>query len=74
MLEDAQDGTFTVGENIPPQIKQNDKKVKYEVKEPMVRIDKTSQLLISMSITIAEIVKKEYMRGHNKKDMEEQIR
>lgn len=37
-----------------------------------MRIDKTSQLLISMSITIAEIVKKEYMRGHDKKkDMED---
>ena len=62
-----------MGENIPPQIKNNnDKKIKFESKETLVRIDKTSQLLISMSITIAEIVKKEYMRGHDKKkDMED---
>lgn len=72
LLEDAQDGQFTVGENIPTQIRHNDKKIKFDSKETLVRIDKTSQLLISMSITIAEIVKKEYMRGQDKKkDMED---
>lgn len=66
LLDDhVQDGNFTVGETVP-NIERVSKKFLQDQTETRVRIDKTSQLLVSMSITIAEFVKAAYNRGSKK--------
>ena len=42
---------------------QNQKKLAIECPEKHVRIDRTSQLLLAMSITIADFVKQYYLRA-----------
>lgn len=78
LLDDpVQDGHFNVGETIPI-LNKISKKTRDACPEQRVRIDRTSQLLISMSITIAEVVKTHYLRTLSKdKDRakrDEQIR
>lgn len=51
-----EDGVFNVNESIPKLARVTDK-VWERNTEPRVRIDRTSQLLVSMSITIADFVK-----------------
>ena len=65
------DGLFNVGEAIPP-LERIPKQVREEYTEPRVRIDKTSQLLIAMSITIAEFVKAYYNRSNKSRDKKEE--
>ena len=71
------DGHFMVGETIPI-LGKISKKTRETCPENRVRIDRTSQLLISMSITIAEVVKTHYLRtaskDKDKSKREEQIR
>ena len=50
------DGEFTVGETIPSMERVNVKQ-RAKLSEKKVRIDRTSQLLIAMSISIADMVK-----------------
>ena len=58
LLDDhVMDGVFRVNETIPRVDRVNTKKVSQEHPEKRVRIDRTSQLLLSMSITIADFVK-----------------
>ena len=57
------DGHFFVGEKMKLKDKLNKKQLEEFQHEPRVRIDRTSQLLISMSITIAEKVKMWYLRS-----------
>jgi hypothetical protein len=61
------DGHYTVGEAIPPHIRNFKKSDKPNVEEPLtenrVRIDRTSQLLVALSITIAEYVKMDHLRN-----------
>ncbi len=64
------DGNFYVGEAIP-QLSRYTQRAKNSHKEERVRIDRTSQLLISMSITVAERVKMTYLRGDNLKEKKE---
>lgn len=77
LLDDPiSDGFFNVGEAIPYQEKVT-QKTRNIHKEERVRIDRTSQLLIAMSITVAERVKISYLRDNLKADKEkrdEQIR
>ena len=69
------DGHFNVGENIP-ELERILPKTRKDFPEQKVHIDRTSQLLVSMSIAIAEIVKNDYMRSkrptevRNEKDMQ----
>ena len=69
------DGRFNVGEHYPP-LERINKKTLAECPETMVRLDRTSQLLISMSIAIAEIVKIYYLTNNDKskEKREEMIR
>lgn len=60
---------FNVGEIIPHE----NRPASYDDRTNKVRIDRTSQLLISMSITIAEFVKFAYNR-HKTKDRDNMIR
>ena len=58
------DGNFRVGEAIPSLDRTNQKLFTESLAlERRIRIDRTSQLLISMSITIAEAVKAYYNRS-----------
>ena len=58
------DGNFRVGEAIPSLDRTNQKLFQESLAlERRIRIDRTSQLLISMSITIAEAVKAYYNRS-----------
>ena len=59
------DGRFNVGEHYPP-LERINKRTLAECPETMVRLDRTSQLLISMSIAIAEIVKIYYLTNNDK--------
>lgn len=63
------DGDYTVGEAIKTQDKLPKKAKATDEVETRVRIDRTSQLLIAMSITIAEKVKMWHLRS-NQKDAE----
>ena len=69
------DGRFNVGEHYPP-LERINKRTLAECTEPIVRLDRTSQLLISMSIAIAEIVKIYYLTNNDKskEKREEMIR
>ena len=70
LLDDPiSDGFFNVGEAIPYQEKVT-QKTRNIHKEERVRIDRTSQLLIAMSITVAERVKISYLRDNLKADKE----
>ena len=70
-----EDGRFNVGEHYPP-LERITKKVLDACPETVVRLDRTSQLLISMSIAIAEIVKIYYLTNNDKskEKREEMIR
>ena len=71
LLDDScKDGQFIVGEAIPMHMKVIDKKKtnSYESSETRVRIDRTSQLLVSMAITVSELVKHRYLRGSKRKN------
>jgi hypothetical protein len=73
LLDDpVADGHYTVGETIRPR---NLKRPRVEepFAENRVRIDRTSQLLVSLSITIAEYVKMYHLRNKDEK-REEKIR
>lgn len=67
------DGVFNVGETIP-RFGKVSYKAPTQIHENKVRIDRTSQLLLSMSITIADFVKQNYLRSNSKEQKEEQIR
>ena len=75
LLDDpSADGHYTVGEAIPPQLRNLKKpKVDEPFTESRVRIDRTSQLLVALSITIAEYVKMYHLRNKDEK-REEKIR
>ena len=60
-----EDGVFNVNESIP-RLERVPEKVWERNTEPRVRIDRTSQLLVSMSITIADFVKQHYLRNNQK--------
>ena len=68
-----EDGRFNVGEHYPP-LERIPKKTLENCSETVVRLDRTSQLLISMSIAIAEIVKIYYLTSNEKsKDKREEM-
>ena len=71
----AERNKFNIGEKIPI-LDIADKRFRKDNPETRVRIDRTSQLLISMSITIAEFVKEFYNRSDSmdKKLKEQKIR
>ena len=71
LLDDPiQDGSFNVGEVIPQLDRPNSRSKSCNRGEERVRIDRTSQLLISMSITVAERVKMTYLRDYLKEKKE----
>ena len=61
--EPVTDGVYRVNETIPNLRSQETKKMMKECPEKHVRIDRTSQLLLAMSITIADFVKQYYLRA-----------
>ena len=71
MMDDSReegDGLFLVGEAIPVAcLSKSAKLAQKEYPEPRVRLDRTSQLLLAMSITIADFVKQYYLRADKSK-------
>ena len=67
----TEDGPFLVNETIPKLPRVN-KRVYCEFPEKRVRVDRTSQLLVAMSITIADFVKQYYLRTTTTKHAEKE--
>ena len=71
------EGDLNVGESVPSHMKlledSANRKNQPDYSDAKVRIDRTSQLLISMSITIAEYVKNYYTRTKRNDNMIRQL-
>ena len=62
----AQDGYFTVGEAMPQRISTgNEMRPEQLIDESRVRVDKTSQLLVSMALAVAQLAKPAYKHPSN---------
>lgn len=67
----TEDGPFNVNETIP-KLQRVNRRVYSEFPEKRVRVDRTSQLLVAMSITIADFVKQYYLRTTTTKHSEKE--